>query len=196
MPASKFPLHKPSLRKRESSGFSLIEAAIVLGIVGLVIGGIWVAASAVSDRMAATRIAGSLVQMADATQNLLKRSAYTEVNITSAAIGAGIIPSGYTYVGGVNTRCTIAGASAAISPDGTSVCIQTYYDSVFYIVITGMETGVCADVVLKVLKALRTPMDVTFYSASWSGIGYSNLDFALAIQNCKNYPSVRFTFTR
>lgn len=31
-------------------GFSLIEAAIVLGIVGLVIGGIWVAASAISHR--------------------------------------------------------------------------------------------------------------------------------------------------
>lgn len=31
------------------SGFSLIEAAIVLGVVGLVIGGIWVAAAAVNE---------------------------------------------------------------------------------------------------------------------------------------------------
>lgn len=37
----------PAARKKR--GFSLIEAAIVLGVVGLVIGGIWVAAAAVSE---------------------------------------------------------------------------------------------------------------------------------------------------
>lgn len=36
-------------------GFSLIEAAIVLGIVGLVIGGIWTAASAVQARLRVSR---------------------------------------------------------------------------------------------------------------------------------------------
>lgn len=46
----------PMLRKkwpsclRRDKGFSLIEAAIVLGLVGLVIGGIWTAASAVIAR--------------------------------------------------------------------------------------------------------------------------------------------------
>lgn len=34
--------------RRSFRGFSLIEAAIVLGVVGLVIGGIWTAASAIS----------------------------------------------------------------------------------------------------------------------------------------------------
>lgn len=38
--------------KKRRRGFSLIEAAIVLGIVGLVIGGIWVATAAVKNRMA------------------------------------------------------------------------------------------------------------------------------------------------
>lgn len=42
--------HRPcSLRRRtKRRGFNLIEAAIVLGVIGLVIGGIWVAASAVT----------------------------------------------------------------------------------------------------------------------------------------------------
>lgn len=39
--------HLDHLRLR--LGFNLIEAAIVLGVVGLVIGGIWVAASAVRN---------------------------------------------------------------------------------------------------------------------------------------------------
>jgi len=35
----------------QEQGFSLIEAAIVLGVVGLVMGGIWVAASTVTDKL-------------------------------------------------------------------------------------------------------------------------------------------------
>lgn len=37
--------------KDKKYAFSLIEAAIVLGVVGLVIGGIWVAAAAVQETM-------------------------------------------------------------------------------------------------------------------------------------------------
>lgn len=36
-------------RQKQKAGFSLIEAAVVLGVVGLVIGGIWVAAAAVAE---------------------------------------------------------------------------------------------------------------------------------------------------
>jgi len=42
--------------KRSRLGFNLIEAAIVLGVVGLVIGGIWIAASSVRQRMAVNDI--------------------------------------------------------------------------------------------------------------------------------------------
>lgn len=42
--------------KIKKSGFSLVEAAIVLGVVGLVIGGIWVAATKVSEEQRMTRL--------------------------------------------------------------------------------------------------------------------------------------------
>jgi type II secretory pathway pseudopilin PulG len=38
-------------RSKKKKGFSLIEAAVVLGVVGVVIGGIWVATSAVLAKM-------------------------------------------------------------------------------------------------------------------------------------------------
>lgn len=41
---------------RVQHGFNLIEAAIVLGVIGLVIGGIWVAASAASEQRRTTII--------------------------------------------------------------------------------------------------------------------------------------------
>ena len=37
--------------RKYALGFNLIEAAIVLGVIGLIIGGIWVAAAAINERM-------------------------------------------------------------------------------------------------------------------------------------------------
>lgn len=45
------------MNKERPRGFNLIEAAIVLGVIGLVIGGIWVAASEVNKRNTANQIA-------------------------------------------------------------------------------------------------------------------------------------------
>lgn len=41
-------LPPPAMTRRTKKGFSLLETAVVLGVVGLVIGGIWVAASTVT----------------------------------------------------------------------------------------------------------------------------------------------------
>lgn len=49
---------------RKTRGMSLIETAIVLGVVGLVIGGIWVAASAVSAQMAVNKFSERLARIA------------------------------------------------------------------------------------------------------------------------------------
>lgn len=45
---SKHPTRQPNVSLH---AFSLIEAAIVLGVVGLIVGGIWIGAAAVNDRM-------------------------------------------------------------------------------------------------------------------------------------------------
>jgi hypothetical protein len=80
-------------------GFNLIESAIVLGFVGLVIGGIWVSAKAVSDKWKAERIVSGLLLMVDGARNLFPprlwppeiAPGYTTINTT--AISAGIVPT-------------------------------------------------------------------------------------------------------
>ena len=47
-------------RKR---GFNLIEIAIVLGVTGVVIGGVWVATSSVRENMAAAEIAKEIIRV-------------------------------------------------------------------------------------------------------------------------------------
>lgn len=72
--------------------FSLIESAIVLGVVGLVIGGIWVAAAAVSENMKVSKTVAALMTIMENTRRL--NAGYTPNRIAAAAgYGVGNGPS-------------------------------------------------------------------------------------------------------
>lgn len=59
------PSHTIEKKYNTTHGFSLIEAAIVLGVVGLVIGGIWVAASSVSENRKIAQMASDILLICD-----------------------------------------------------------------------------------------------------------------------------------
>lgn len=104
--------------KRLRKGFSLIEAAIVLGIVGLVIGGIWVAASAVQTNLRESTASQGVLQIVNNVRNLYYGQSLTATaTITSDLVSAGAIPG--DLLQGTNARnpwngsitVAIAGAS-------------------------------------------------------------------------------------
>lgn len=83
----------PIVRKKR--GFNLIEAAVVLGIVGLVIGGIWVAAATLNEQWKAARHAQQLQLIANRTMTLLKGQSYSGGGWTSMVtelLAAGVFP--------------------------------------------------------------------------------------------------------
>lgn len=57
-------------KQKSCSGFNLIETAIVLGVVGLIIGGIWVAAAAVSENRKQTRALEQIIYYTDRIKNV------------------------------------------------------------------------------------------------------------------------------
>jgi type II secretory pathway pseudopilin PulG len=61
-------------RHNHKKGFSLVEAAIVLGVVGLVIGGIWVAAASVKQRWFETKFSEGFLLFVQKTQRYLTQS--------------------------------------------------------------------------------------------------------------------------
>ena len=98
-------------RKSHKRGFSLIEAAIVLGVVGLVIGGIWIAASAVSDHSKVNSTLSGVVKACDKAASLFVRrmlpSGSYEQDILSAAIAVNAFPT--DWVKGSTVKSPIGG---------------------------------------------------------------------------------------
>lgn len=60
-------------------GFNLIEAAIVLGVVGLVIGGIWIAASSVMERQKLNNTTTAMLRQVDDIRNRFKGFSFQDV---------------------------------------------------------------------------------------------------------------------
>ena len=97
----------PSLcRQLRRRAFSLVEAAVVLGVVGLVIGGLWAAASDVRQRLHLQHTAGSAISIVFAARALLPFQTYpttdnTWSSITAMLNAAGVLPRGYRCCNGV-----------------------------------------------------------------------------------------------
>ena len=135
----------PAARKKR--GFNLIEAAVVLGVVGLVIGGIWVAANAVSNRTKYNKLRTEIMQIYRAVNNLYGNMEDSN-DITSLVIDAGLASSDM-----------IDGATLK-DPWGNQIIIEferqratnSYY---FGILITGNSPSECIDIVWNVLTSIQ-----------------------------------------
>ena len=91
-----------AIARRARRGFSLIEAAIVLAVVGGVIGTIWVSAAAVYENHMVTKAVERIFTIARNIQNLMSlRDAETlgdNANISDALEDAGVIPDDWRSV--------------------------------------------------------------------------------------------------
>lgn len=93
---------------RARRGFNLIEAAIVLGVIGLVIGGIWVAAATVRERNVVTQMIGDLISSASLLRDLFPRDLLVpggdetdNITIVAEALAAGAFRGYSTSLAGV-----------------------------------------------------------------------------------------------
>ena len=108
-------------------GFSLVEAAIVLGVVGLVIGGIWLAASAVQQNMRINRTVSGIAIIAQNYKNLFPGAMRTTVlgltTLDAYRMGLFDGADGFVFDVASNTLSTPHGKKS-----GGDQIIQTYSD--------------------------------------------------------------------
>jgi len=107
-------------RKHIRRGFSLVEAAIVLGVVGLVIGGIWVAAANMHESYKVNKTVADLSLIVKNVQGLIsERDALAignVVEITSMLIASNTFPK--DWVNGNSIKSPFGGMVTSFNYSG------------------------------------------------------------------------------
>lgn len=136
------------MRKASSSitrrGFSLIEAAIVLGVVGIVVGGIWIGANAVSENLKVSKTIVGFKVIAANMQRLISRADSLRLgqgqDITAAMISAGVFPKDWVINGALK------------NPFGGGVSVSNWHDlwgERFGIYLTKIRTIDCINLAVR-----------------------------------------------
>jgi type II secretory pathway pseudopilin PulG len=157
----------PALDRKR--GFNLIESAIVLGVVGLVIGGIWVAASAVNEEWKVSKTTEDIAVIVRKIQNLISfadaAAIGNEVNITATIRDAGIFPSDW-----------VVGSSVKNDFRGAVTIISYVSPPRFNFYLYGIPRSACVKIVVKVTSAGANTgaASTTYFRGNSLGFMYVN----------------------
>ena len=135
------------MKSRKSNAFNLIESAIVLGIVGLVISGIWIAASSLFFNYRASKTAEGILYFKErGTETITeKMRTGTDYSITVFAREARLLPRDWPIKSG---SCP-TGSFCITNPFGRSAEVRLSNPGVFRIIMN-MHPKECIAVVSKV----------------------------------------------
>jgi type II secretory pathway pseudopilin PulG len=147
--------------RQRRRGFNLIEAAIVLGVIGLIVGGIWVSAAAMMESYKVNKTVEGVFTIARNTQDLISaRDAQAigdNVYVTDTVRAAGGIPG--DWVNGTTIKHPFGGAV----PIGQSLGAQ---GELFYVGIQAVNKSVCVNLVTKM--TVTAAMMGNRHDASWN----------------------------
>lgn len=126
-------------------GFSLIEAAIVLAIVGVVVGGIWAAASSVNEKRRLNAMSTGLMEMVEKLRKLYHGQSFNlplwgDEDIGEMVFTAGIPPPGWgeqSWYGAYNQTLPYPGVSVGVRLMNEDI------GETFSLRIGGMSESVC-----------------------------------------------------
>lgn len=162
---------KRSMQSRQAQskkGFTLTEIAIVLGIIGLILGAIWVAAASVYNNQKVNRANTEIISIMQGIRTLYATQSSTGVgaatDLTSAMISAGIPPS--DMVNGTTLFDPwSSGATGILTPASA--------DSIT-IAMTNVPQAACTSLISTVAGTGRDPTLFAANSAATSAIAASD----------------------
>lgn len=154
-PATPSPVRPQPAKKRR--GFNLVEAAIVLGVIGLVIGGIWVAAGEIAFRRGIANTFADTMMIAGRMQSLGRSywgtSNFNPPNNQPTLQIMGIVPANYIYQGaGQSYTITNFSRSSTLSiSNGIAAGTSSYIN----INLVLLPANTCLELLSKIYTALK-----------------------------------------
>ena len=137
---------KERMVPRDKRGFTLTEAAIVLGIVGLILGAIWVAAAAVYNNLRVTTTSNQLLQIVQSIRSMHATQQTVDSAINALLVAkAGGIPKDMLDVPTNPTTVTDVWAGAVTIAAATSVVANDSFSVAF----SRVPQGPCADLLVR-----------------------------------------------
>ena len=146
----------------EKKGFSLIEAAIVLGVVGLVIGGIWVAAATVREEWKISRLFGDIQLIVNKAQNLISSAdsrSIGSVNITSQLQSANVFPGDWSVFSAAWVKSSFGDYFQIINSSGGAT-------ERFIIRSSGVKLAICIKLTTRISAAANAIGAGGYYSTT------------------------------
>lgn len=136
---------------RQQSGFNLIEAAIVLGIVGLIVGGIWAAASSAYENMRQQTASKQLLALVQNVRNFYAQAGTdTFDNSVANIVNLGLAPNDMVInASGTPTLRHQWGSTVTF----TTTAVPNY--ATFGVVFNNLKRDQCANLLSRVANAAR-----------------------------------------
>jgi prepilin-type N-terminal cleavage/methylation domain-containing protein len=148
--------HPITVRQQRRRGFTLTEIAIVLGIVGLILGAIWVAAAAVYNNLRTSHANTEVLQIAQAVRSLYATTgtisgAPTAAEFTDSLVCAKAVPA--------DMIATACGAGTLVDPwaNGATTVTPDTDGAGFVISMTNVPEANCVGLIMAVAGSGRDP---------------------------------------
>lgn len=168
---------------RKLRGFTLTEAAIVLGIVGLILGAIWVAAAAVYNNLRVSTTSNQMLQIAQSVRAIHATQTTVDPLITAKLVAqAGGMPKDMvdmtdpanpivTDVWGGTVNVTARTSPAGVANDSFSIEFQD------------VPAGPCADLIVRNSGTGRDS-GLIGTGSSWNGVVAFPVALTTAVAQC------------
>ncbi len=184
---------------KNNRGFNLVEAAIVLGVIGLVIGGIWVAAASVTENRKLARTVEQILYISNSISRLfpanvpftIGNTTFGQIQFMDTDCGGGCMPkSGWT---GIIPEDMVTNATTPIDLWGRNVEVQPQAGGRTYIGFYINRRNHCIQLAPRIAAAASG----TLISIDWfSGTALQVNTPELAAANCTSSGYLRMFFRR
>ncbi len=172
-----------AVARKTRMGFNLIEAAIVLGVVGLVIGGIWKAIGPIREKQQINQTVIDILYTVNNIRWLLSGNVAGycsaigcthNINVTAQMVSFGVIPPEYTLATSANVPGFFSNNDVLKTPMGVDMLYVSgdwsYYGKIFGLkivpVFINIDKPLCIKLIAAISSRFRDKTDLEWVESS------------------------------